>query len=104
MPAWSATRALGKSCAVKTVIGSFLRYRPWMVLIVTGFRVVVSAAPKGECELHRMGTISICLRTVGLDDDVKFDRQIGEAIREMFMMARDCIKILQAQKKAVVQS
>lgn len=52
MPAWSATWALGKSCAVRTVIGSFLRYKLWIVLMVTGLRAVDSAAPKGECELH----------------------------------------------------
>lgn len=53
MPAWSATWALGKSCAVIMVIGSPLRYRLWSVLMVTGLRALAGVAPSGECELHR---------------------------------------------------
>lgn len=51
MPAWSATWALGKSCAVIMVMGSRLRYMDRRVLMVTFFRLVEGAAPMGECEL-----------------------------------------------------
>ena len=73
-----------------------------MVLIVTGFRVVVSAAPRGECELHRAGTIGISLRGTDLDDEDNLGRQICEAIRGMFMVARDSINVLQIPKEVVV--
>jgi uncharacterized protein YfaQ (DUF2300 family) len=52
-PAWSATWAEGKSCAVIMVMGSPLRYMAWSVLRVTGLRFCAGAAPMGECELHR---------------------------------------------------
>jgi len=58
MPAWSATWALGKSCAVIMVIGSPLRYMDCSVLIVTGLRAWVGVVPRGECELHRVWVVA----------------------------------------------
>lgn len=53
IPAASATCALGKSCAVITVIGSPLLCRLRSVPSVTFLRGVADGVPMGECELHR---------------------------------------------------
>lgn len=53
MPAASATCALGKSCAVSIVIGSFRLYMASSDLIVTFLRVLAGELPSGECELQR---------------------------------------------------
>ena len=62
-----------------------------MVLIVTGF-LVESVLPKGECELQRALTMGISLCDVGASDEDIFGRQICEASRRVFIMARDAGK------------
>jgi hypothetical protein len=68
MPAWSATWALGKSCAVIMVMGSFLRYRLCSVLMVTGLRAFAGTEPSGECELHRTCAQGSMVRDIDGDD------------------------------------
>lgn len=53
MPAWSATMALGKSCAVRTVMGSPFLCCDLRVLMVTFLRGLAAAAPMGECDDQR---------------------------------------------------
>lgn len=53
MPAWSATCADGKSCAVRTVIGSFFLYMLAMVWRVIFLRVEVVLEPNGEWDERR---------------------------------------------------
>mgnify|MGYP006953152525 CR=1 FL=1 len=50
MPAWSATCAEGKSWAVMTVMGSFLRYSDIIVGSVTFLRAGDDELPSGECD------------------------------------------------------
>jgi hypothetical protein len=66
------------------------------VLMVTGFRAVASAAPRGECELHRTLIVGANLRDTGINDgDVGFvDRHICNVVRTVFDMARDIVKML----------
>ncbi len=53
MPAWSATMALGKSCAVRTVMGSPFLCCDLRVLMVTFLRGLAAAAPMGEWDEQR---------------------------------------------------
>lgn len=72
-----------------------------MVLMVIGFRVVVRAAPNGECELHL--TLATGASFCDIDiDDVALGRHICEAIRTVFIVARDTFKSLQVQEEVVV--
>ena len=72
IPAASATCALGKSCAVITVIGSPFLCIPLSVPMVTLRRGVVGGLPMGEWELHlvwacggrRWGTVVLAERKV----------------------------------------
>ncbi|KAH0194779.1 hypothetical protein KCV03_g65, partial [Aureobasidium melanogenum] len=62
MPAWSATCAEGKSWAVMTVMGSFLRYSDMIVGSVTFLRAGDDELPRGECDdwrMHWMGWTSL---------------------------------------------
>ena len=97
MPAWSATWALGKSCAVIMVMGSFLRYRLCSVFRVTGLRVFVGAEPSGECELHRICAEGSMVRATG--DDGEYARGVvcicREDVRSTFMRARDMAAVSQ---------
>ena len=92
MPAWSATCALGKSWAVIMVMGSFLRYRLWRVLRVTGLRAWAGGVPRGEWELQRTWATG---STAGdSDDDKAACRQALRAgTRKAFMVvgARDSV-------------
>jgi hypothetical protein len=61
------------------------------VLIVTGLRALVGAAPSGECELHL--ACPTCRRVRGSGDD---DAHVGacdvvilEVVRRVFTKARD---------------
>ena len=73
-----------------------------MVLMVTGFRVV-SVAPRGECELHRvlMKGTNFCDADIDVEDIL--GRHIREAIRSLFIVARDPIDILQVQEGVVIR-
>ena len=53
MPAWSATCALGKSCAVITLMGSCRACMLRSVCVVTFLRGFAGGAPSGEWELCR---------------------------------------------------
>jgi hypothetical protein len=62
MPAWSATCAEGKSWAVMTVMGSFLRYSDISVGSVTFLRAGDDELPSGECDdwrIHWIGWSSL---------------------------------------------
>lgn len=85
MPAWSATCALGKSCAVIMVMGSFFLYMLCSVLMVTGLRRLIGEDPRGECELHRT-----CSGYAG--DEYCVARQGCDRVRSVFMRARDMVK------------
>lgn len=63
-----------------------------MVLMVTGLRVV-GVAPKGECELQRGLTTGLSLCEANIGDDDTLGRHICEAIREVFIVARDILKL-----------
>lgn len=92
MPAWSATWALGKSCAVIMVMGSPLRYMDCSVLIVTGLRAWAGAVPRGECELHRVWVADGRMRGTGeggSDDGSLVVRRIGP--RTVARRARDIL-------------
>jgi hypothetical protein len=95
MPAWSATWALGKSCAVIMVMGSFLRYRLCSVLIVTGFRTLTGEEPRGECELHRYCVTGTEGRMRGIDVEGRRDFIcVGrDEVRKMFTKTRDMVGV-----------
>lgn len=59
--------------------------------MVTGLRVV-GVAPKGECELQRALTIGINRLERDVDDGDKPGRHICEAVRSVFIVARDIIE------------
>lgn len=98
IPAASPTWADGKSWAVITVMGSFLRYIDRMVPMVTFLREGVDdAAPRGECELWRVcgrerrGRVARRVRDDcdGIneinEDDERRDRDLEDRVR----VARD---------------
>jgi hypothetical protein len=74
-----------------------------MVLMVTGLRVV-DVAPKGECELQRALTTGINFFEVDIDDGVIMGRHTCEAIRSVFIVARDISADVQRWERLVVQS
>lgn len=61
--------------------------------MVTGF-LVVSVVPKGECELQRMLKVGIGLRDTREEVEDKVGRHDCEAIRKVFIVARDTINVL----------
>ena len=64
-----------------------------MVLMVTGFRVV-SVVPRGECELQRAVVMGISLCDADTDGESVLSRHICEAIRKVFIVARDTINVV----------
>ena len=73
-----------------------------MVLMVTGLRVV-GVAPKGECELQRALTTGNSLCDADIDDS-GLGRHICEAIRSVFIVARDTLAEVQHLAGLVVRS
>jgi hypothetical protein len=65
---------------------------------------VVSVAPRGECELHRALTTGANFCGADIDVDDILGRHIREAIRSLFIVARDPIDILQIQEGVMVRS
>lgn len=78
MPAWSATWALGKSCAVMTVMGSRLRCMVRIVPSVTFLRWLAGGVPMGECELCRTCMADGC----GGDATPATDAEVAGTIRD----------------------
>ena len=68
--------------------------------MVTGFRAV-NVVPIGECELQRALTTGISLCDTDNDDKDILGRHVCEAIRKVFIVARDTINVVEVQKGVV---